>query len=128
MLRLKTSATSHTNGEWEKAGDSRASRGEGKVLRVRIYTPAVLKVIAFPGKRGGQLPPLPLPGYAPAVATAVCALSREAAFTREVCRAVQWLWMWGCSQAWLANTHAATVLSYELLCKLKPKFFLFQLF
>ena len=75
MLRLKTSAASSTNGELEKAGDSRASRGEGKVLRVRIYTPPafkVLKVIAFPGKRGGgggQLPPLPPPPPPPGYAT-----------------------------------------------------------
>ena len=45
MLRLKTSAASSTNGELEKAGDSRASRGEGKVLRVRIYTPPAFKVL-----------------------------------------------------------------------------------
>ena len=33
MLRLKTSPM---NDEWEKAGDSRVSRGEGKGLCVRI--------------------------------------------------------------------------------------------
>ena len=69
ILHLKTSATSRTNGEWEKAGDSRASRGEGKVLRVRIYTPPTFKVVkvsAFPGKKGGGgncplCPPLATP-------------------------------------------------------------------
>ena len=72
MLRLKTSATSPTNSEWEKAGDFRVSRGEGKGLRVRRYTPPAFKVrvqvFAFPGKRegGGNCPPCPPPpGYAP---------------------------------------------------------------
>ena len=45
MLPLKTSATSPMNGEWEKAGDSRASRSEGKGLHVRIYTPPAFKVL-----------------------------------------------------------------------------------
>ena len=48
ILRLKATAT---NGEWEKAGDSRAyiyaSRGEGEGARERTYMPPALKVLTI---------------------------------------------------------------------------------
>ena len=65
MLRLKTCATSR---EWE----TRASRGEGKVLRVRIYTPPALKKLLLFLEKGGAIAPFAPPWLRPCNVVAFC--------------------------------------------------------